>query len=303
MIQEISVDNINDIRPLIERYNKQGPEVQLPENFAEQVKTSISENKACFYGAYSDHGSIRGIALFGRESKRINFVFADGDLETEKLLITALFDRFSQESPYIAAGGLWISEDLAEHIQSIGFGRHDRMHMSLSREDIEVLDDPTLPDGMSFEPYCPELREEICEVVFDGNDGHVDQNIFPEFFGTVDACRSFLENIETNRYGEYRDALSWILRRDGRAIGACFMTVRNGDMGYIPDIVVNKEFRGQKLGRAILVHSMKRLLESDSDLIKIELDVTLSNIARFLYESLGFTKLQEYTLYTWKKSS
>lgn len=298
MIEEIHQDDLDAIGPLIDKYREQFPE-RIPENFLNRIKESVADDKACVFGAYSEGHSVTGIALFGKVSKRINFVYGMGDIETEKKLVTALFDRFSDEFSYIGTGGSWIPEELARHIQEIGFGRYDRMYMTLPRAGIESLDEPKLPDGMSFNPYTPELREEISQVIFEGNDNHVDQSVFPEFFGTVEACQRLLENIEVNRYGEYRESLSWIIRRNGEAIGACFMTVRNGDMGYVPEIVINKEYRGKKLGKSILVHSMKRLLESDSDLIKVDLDVTLSNHARFLYESLGFTKVQDYTMYTW----
>ena len=79
------------------------------------------------------------------------------------------------------------------------------------------------------------------------------------------------------------------------------MTCRNGDTGYIPDIVIDHDYRGRGLGKAILIHSMKRQLKSDAAITKVDLDVTLSNDARLLYESLGFENVREYTMYTWKK--
>ena len=107
--------------------------------------------------------------------------------------------------------------------------------------------------------------------------------------------------IEANRYGDYKEGQSWLLTSEGTNIGACFMTIRQGEAGYIPDICVEPEFRGKGLGKALLVHSMKRQLEAEGDLTKVDLDVTLSNNARFLYQSLGFETVREYSMYSWKK--
>ncbi|MFW9975573.1 MAG: GNAT family N-acetyltransferase [Candidatus Thorarchaeota archaeon] len=273
----------------------------IPENFEEQLKAAVANDRACIYGEYSEDGILGGIAFFGKASKRINFVFADGNVDIEKRLFNALFERFKNDYSHIASGGRWISEELSEHIIEIGFAKYDRMSMTLSRRNIENLAEPKLSKEMSFEPYSPNLRDEISHLVFEGTNGHVDQNVFPDFFSSVEDCKRLLENIEANRFGDYRESSSWILYNNSVAIGVCFMTVRNGDTGYIPDIVVKGEFRGKGLGKAILVQSMKQLVESEPALTKVDLDVTLSNNAKYLYKSLGFEKVQENSTYTWKK--
>jgi len=173
--------------------------------------------------------------------------------------------------------------------------------MTMPRIDVEVLEEPSLPEGMKFNNYSSEMKDETADLMFKGNDGHVDQNVFPDFFGSPEDCQRFIENIEANRYGEYKESSSCILSENGKVIGVCFMTVRNGDTGYIPDIVIDPAYRGRGLGKAIQVHSMKRQIESEPSMIKMDLDVTLANDARFLYDSLGFESVREYTIYTWKK--
>ncbi len=301
MIREIEKDHLDDIDPVINRYRELTNSDSIPDNFEEQIKAAVTSDRACVYGEYSEDGILGGIAFFGKVSKRINFVFADGNVDIEKRLFNALFERFKNDYSHIATGGRWISEELSEHIVEIGFAEYDRMSMTLPRRNIENLAEPKLSKEMSFEPYRTDQRDEISELVFEGTNGHVDQNVFPDFFSSVEDCKRLLENIESNRFGDYRESSSWILYNDGAAIGVCFMTIRNGDTGYIPDIVVKDEFRGKGLGKAILVQSTKRLLESDPALTKVDLDVTLSNNAKYLYISLGFEKVQEYSIYTWKK--
>jgi len=300
MIKELKANQLDDINPIIARFRESVGEDRIPENFSELVRDSVTEEKSSLFGDFSDDGALRGLGLFGKVSNRISFVFADGDLEIEKGILDTLFDHFSSERDYIVAGGPWLTDSLAQLIVGLGFVKHDRAYKTLSREDVENLSEPVLPKGMSFEKYTEKDREEISSLVFRCTDGHVDQDVFPEFFGTPETCVRLLENIEASVYGEYKEGWSWILRHDDKRIGACFMSCRNGDTGYIPDIVLEQEYRGQGLGKGMLVHSMKRQIESEPKITKVDLDVTLANNARFLYESLGFKDVREYTMYTWK---
>lgn len=301
MIHEINPDNVDDIKPMIDLFRERSGEGVVPEDFHNRIKDSVSNKRASAVGNFAEDGSLNGIGLFGHMSSRISFVFADGNLEIEKKIARALFDKYSKEYPFITTGGPWISDMLSEYIVEIGFTKHDRSYMTLERTEVESLPEPVLPDGMMFETFNKESQDEIAELMFKCNDGHVDQDVFPDFFDTPESCARLIENIEANRYGEYKEGLSWILRNGDAAIGACFMTCRNGDTGYIPDIVIDHDYRGKGLGKAILVHSMKRQLESDSAIVKVDLDVTLSNNARYLYESLGFKDVREYSMYIWKK--
>ncbi len=301
MIREFEATKLDDIDPLINRFMEQTEEGAVPPNFGEQIKTAVSKDRACLYGNYDENGSLRGIGLFGKVSSRISFVFADGNQKIEQKLVSTLFDRFSTERWFITTGGPWIDEAMSQHIVKIGFDRHDREHMTLARAEIQKLPEPELPPDMVFEAYTESHRDEIADLVFIGNDGHVDQDVFPDFFGTLEDTKRLLENIENNRYGDYKEQSSWILRHNGIAIGTCFMTIRTGHHGYIPDIVIEPSYRGKGLGKAILVYSMKRQAENEASMDKINLDVTLSNNAYHLYESLGFKTVREYTIYTWKK--
>jgi GNAT superfamily N-acetyltransferase len=300
MIREISSEQIEDIRPIFDRLREKMGDI--PENFFDQIKDSVSADKTSLYADYDEGGSVRGVGLFGKVSSRFSMIFADGDLELEKEIASVLFERFSKERDYIVTGGPWLSKSLIDHLISLGFMKHDRAYMTLARENVEAIPDSDLPDGMKFETYVEPNRQEVSQLVFSCNDGHVDQDVFPEFFGTPEACNRLLENIETNRYGEYKDGQSWLLISDGSNIGACFMTIRQGKAGYIPDICIEPEFRGKGLGKTLLLHSMKRQLEAESDLTQVDLDVTLSNNALYLYKSLGFDTVREYSMYTWKQA-
>jgi ribosomal protein S18 acetylase RimI-like enzyme len=301
MIRELESTQLDDIDPIIDRFREQSAEGAIPDNFEEQLKDAVIKDRGCLYGCFAEDGSILGIGFFGKGGSRIPFVYADGNLDLEKELVNTLFDRFSKESSFLVTGGPWISDTMSQHILDIGFMKFNRAYMTLPRTNLEALQEPTLPEGMKFDVYTSEMKDETTDLMFKGNNGHVDQNVFPDFFGSPEDCQRLIENIEAGRYGEYKESSSWILSENGKVIGVCFMTIRNGDTGYIPDIVIDPAYRGRGLGKAIQVHSMKRQIESESSLVKVDLDVTLTNNARFLYDSLGFESVREYTIYTWQK--
>ncbi len=298
MIKPIDEDKLDDIDPIIDRMKEQNP---IPDNFAEQIKTAVSKDRGCILGYYSEDASLLGVSFFGKISKRISFTFADGDFDIEKELVSSLIDEFKNEFSYMTTGGPWIADEMEEHLLGLGFKGFRRAYRTLPKADAEALEEPSLPEGMHFEVYTPEAKEEIAELMFISNEGHVDQDVFPDFFGSREDCQRLIDNIVANRYGEYKESSSWILRDNEKAIGACFMTIRNGEAGYIPDIVIDPDYRRRGLGKAIQVHSMKRQIESEPSITKIDLDVTLSNNARFLYDSLGFETVRENTMYTWRK--
>lgn len=299
MITQIEADELDLIDPIITKFNEESG-TSVPPNFIESVKTSVKDGKAYVYGAFSDNNRLDGIGVFGNVSKRLSFVYAGGDVELEIELVNTIFNNHSFDCRYIHAGGPSITEEISHHLITLGFRKLDRAFMTLSRNSVEAIDIPSLTEGMKFEVYDNSHINKLSKVVFDSNDGHIDQIVFPNFFGTIENCKTLIENIENNVYGDYKKPYSWLLKENNRIIGACFMTIRNkGESGYVPDIVMDSEYRGKGLGKALLIHSMKEIIAGEPSIVKIELDVTLENNARFLYKSLGYETVNEYSLYTW----
>ncbi len=301
MIKEISVDILDTIDPLVNRLLEKSTDGQAPtSNFNEIIKKSVSEGKAFLYGAYSDDDLLLGLGMFGNVSKRISFVFADGDSELETRLVDAVFDNHSKDCSSVAAAGPWITEVISNHLIKIGFSKFDRAYMSLERADIESARQPELSEDMKFEMYNESQRDEVSKILFKANDGLVDQIAFPHFFSTLETCNKVVSDIENSVYGEYKEPFSWILRNSGQIIGICLMSIRNnGDTGYIPYIVIDPDYQGKGLGRSLLIHSMKKIIDGEPDIVKVDLDGTLENDARFLYKSVGFENVREYSMYIW----
>lgn len=303
MIHRISSDSVDIIDPLLTKMKERMGDNALPPNFVDQLKTSVSGGKSFLYGASDDGGELLGIGLWGDVSKRITLVFVIDNPEIERKLVQEIFDKHSKECDTVMAAGAWVTAAISEQLVNIGFDKLDRAQMTLPREQIEAIDDIELPIDMKYEVYNEKLRDEVSRLVFKANDEHIDQLVFPNFFGSVEACVNLIENIEKSVYGEYKEPYSWILMNKNSLVGACFMTIRNeGKVGYIPDIAIDPAYQGKGLGKAILIHSMKMLLQGEQKMEAIDLDVTLRNNARFLYTSLGFETVREYSVYAWKKN-
>ncbi len=301
MIRIISGDTLDTIGPFVDRLREKSAEGQAPPpNFTELIKKSVSEGKTFLYSAYSDDDQLLGIGMFGDVSKRISFVFADGDQDLEIKLVDEIFDNHSKDCSSVAAAGPWITEVISNHLTKIGFRKFNRAYLSLERADIESARQPELFEDMKFEMYNESQRDEVSKILFKANDGFVDQIVFPHFFSTLETCNKVVSDIENSVYGEYKEPFSWILRNNGQIIGICLMSIRNnGDTGYIPYIVIDPDYQGKGLGRSLLIHSMKKIIDGEPDIVKVDLDVTLENDAKFLYKSVGFKNVREYSMYNW----
>ena len=303
MIRRITEEEVDIIDSIMTKFGQE-TDIGVPPNFVEQLKTSIKDGKAFVYGSYTDNNNLNGIGVFGNVSKRFSLIYAENNSIIEVELMDTIFKNHSSDCPFMGAGGQWVTNSISNRFIELGFRKIDRAYMTVDREPIENLKNPLLPEDIELEVYEDSQIDELAQLMFKGNNNHIDQIVFPNFFGSVEACKDLIANIVKNVYGEYREPYSWLLKENGKLIGACLMTIRkNGEAGYIPDIVVDPDYQGRGLGKAMLIHSMKEILKGEPDISRVDLDVTLENKARFLYESIGYEKGSEYSIYVWLNES
>ncbi|MFW9966783.1 MAG: GNAT family N-acetyltransferase, partial [Candidatus Thorarchaeota archaeon] len=181
----------------------------------------------------------------------------------------------------------------------LGFRGFKRASMQITRDILENIDEPKLRRGFSILPFDEGMKETLGRLIFRGTSGSVDVDVFPMFFGTEKHAIELIENTIDNRFGEFRSTEdSRVLKKGHTLVGICLITVR-GNYAYIPDICIDPSIRRKGLGRALLVHTLKRLIEKYSDLDGVKLDVTLENPAKHLYDSLGFKELRRYEVLNW----
>lgn len=307
MIKQISSDEFGRIEKNLESFEeKMGPSpFPQPISFKDQMKNALELEQIAVFAKFEKEIPI-GIVILSVANSRISILHVEESVDNIEKIERELFDYgfeyLAQSNSTIRIGGRSLGTTLEGYPETKGFRRFDRKHMTLSRKKIEALPNPELPEGYSFSTYDESMRDEIAGIVFESNVGSIDVEVFPEFFGSLEVSIRLLENIEQNRYGKYQHPHSKILHHNGKSIGACFLTATAEDTGYVPDICILQDYRGNGFGKAILVYSLKEMMRLEPKLVKNNLDVTISNPARFLYESLGYEDVNHYSMYSWEKS-
>lgn len=115
-----------------------------------------------------------------------------------------------------------------------------------------------------------------------------DRYLFLEDPDEVEDARRAVTEILDGRWGEFEPAGSWILDRDGHAVGAV-LSVRSPAGTLIADVAVAPEHQGVGVGRKLLAHTVRSLCRTGGG--KVFLNVTEGNErALRLYRRLGFVR-------------
>jgi ribosomal protein S18 acetylase RimI-like enzyme len=302
MISQLARDNLDDISDLIETLTQSFPPESIPPRpLLDLIKEAVEKGNAEVYVSKSNGKKASGFVSLGLVSNSISLLYSKCEDEKKELFRSA-FEKLKEKRKPIRLGGPWITDNLSDYAISLGFRKFDRKFMIADRESIEANVQKELPEGYSIALYSDELEDPTADLMFRANENNVDVLVFPEFFGSLELCRRLIENTKNNRYGQWKDDISKVLRYNDRIIGICLLTLR-GDYGYIPDIAIDPEFRRKGFGRILLLKSLKDLLETEEELKGISLDVTIENPARYLYESLGFKDVRNYSMYTWLENT
>ncbi|MFW9909650.1 MAG: GNAT family N-acetyltransferase, partial [Candidatus Thorarchaeota archaeon] len=187
---------------------------------------------------------------------------------------------------------------MSEHIKMDflrrGYVEYKRASMSVSRHDFLKNQKRALPEGFALVPYQTSMRDEVADIIAEANMNHVDAIIYPELFSSKEKAQEFLKKLEGNRFGEFIERSSQVLVKGEQTIGFC-MIVKKDDRASIPDIGILPVYQRQGLGKALFVNTIHDILHSDDSIQTIDLAVTLSNPARFLYEKSGFQVDDEFS--------
>ncbi|AKS37205.1 alanine acetyltransferase [Anoxybacillus gonensis] len=92
---------------------------------------------------------------------------------------------------------------------------------------------------------------------------------------------SFYQELINNRYARYI-----VMEHDGQIIGYCGMWLVM-DEAHITNIAVLPEFRGKKLGEALMKQAMALAREEGAQTMTLEVRVS-NTVAQSLYRKLGF---------------
>lgn len=164
--------------------------------------------------------------------------------------------------------------------------RRDRMELSL---DEFSLRSEGYPKEFEVLPVTGATYQEYSRAEFDAYSGTPDIILFHT--ASEEDRVSATKAIFNGSYGEIIPSASSIVRHHGKLIAAIIATTKpekqiNGGSSMIVDIFVNRDYRGNGLGTALMVNSLIRLKELGFE--TTELWVTKGNDAARIYEKLGF---------------
>ncbi|MFW9963247.1 MAG: GNAT family N-acetyltransferase [Candidatus Sifarchaeia archaeon] len=304
MARLLNAEDLDEFDLLIQQYINHISNPQLTANkLREQLQYSIGTESRYVLGVYDDHNKPVGLLIHNPSSNRISLIFANSVFSVEKKLLDKMFQDFSEMSQHITFDSgyptPWISREFSEYAISSGFVKHDRCYMMLQRpKSIDYID---LPDVFHVIPFSESEIENVTKMVFQSVDGSVDQDLFPFVYGSFDTTLRFHQQVIAGDFGIHKPSYSWILKKGDDCIGACFMTTSEDHLGHLMHLAIAPDFRRRGLGKQLLLYSLHNLFTLEPDLEKVDLAVTLSNTARFLYESIGFKRVNDMSTFVWKK--
>ncbi|MFW9889175.1 MAG: GNAT family N-acetyltransferase [Candidatus Thorarchaeota archaeon] len=310
MIEFLGLDRSSEVKSVLESYLVTLEEGRKPPpSFINQVLNAWENQQIEIYAKLDTDNQILGIAVLGLISNRISIIciakaanaLDEGQIEAIQTdLFATGFNRLKTTGEWVLTNDA-LEGSLREYAMELGFRGFERAFMQITRDELETIDNPALNNDRSFVPFEGSMKGDIGELIFRGTAGSIDVDVFPEFFSTEEYALKLVKDTIANRYGEFRSPKdSWVLKKGDILVGVCLITIR-GSYGYIPDICIDPNLRRKGLGRALLVHALKQLMEKHSELEGVHLDVTLENPAKHLYDSLGFKELRRYEVLNWLK--
>jgi ribosomal protein S18 acetylase RimI-like enzyme len=207
-------------------------------------------------------------------------------------------DRIESQLLMFPAGAL------TEPFAARGFVPYPRLFMvaDLAQQSLSPVA-PSLPAGVSLEPWQPALYDAAAELIYLAYLGHVDSGINDQY-RSLHGAQRFLHNIiRFPGCGLFDSDNSWMLRntRSHEILGLLLCSRVRQDSAHITQLCVSPSLRGLGFGPALLCHTIAGLLSSGVK--SLSLTVTESNTtARQIYEQHGFRTLHRFEAMVWDGS-
>lgn len=168
-------------------------------------------------------------------------------------------------------------------------------YMEAPLSEMEIPD-VELPEGFSIVPIKDVPNEDIWPCYYEtfmaSGDGR--------FLDQTDAQRK--ENFEQffDKSRPRDEPSSIVIKKDGRIVGYN-QVIMWEENGFFNGIGIHPEFRGQGLGKAMILTSMKRAADNGLPMMILEVDID-NKIAFNMYEKVGFKQTKGSISHVWKKT-
>lgn len=192
------------------------------------------------------------------------------------------------QNRYLMVNDVFNAESLSErYLLDHGYMKMRRERMTLNLHD-GVLPEERFPKEFEVAEIFSTTYQEYSKAEYEAYDGTPDRILFhtSKEMERFSLARSIFEG----NYGEIISSASFAVRHHQKLIAAIMVTKKypsgTSRSALIADLFVNRDYRGNGLGRTLLVNSLNRLKSLGYD--SVQLWVSDGNNARKLYTSVGF---------------
>lgn len=284
----------------------QKAESQWGGSLAEMVKPlkkAVSEKKVDGWVICSqDHPVGVAISTYSDERGRINFMHVLSRHQDEGLYPLLIEHTVSElrkagatriNSEVMVLGD---EEAVSETFKKLGFRLLKRKMMCASLAD--DVSEPPLPQGCTVVSWDDTCMEAVATLIWDANQGGVDQLIYPEF-ETRESVSRMVQGIRRGTSGHFDEKVSLVALCEGSPCAVVLFTRSSPDEGFIAEMAVGRNYQGRGVGKALLARSLS--CARAQGIKKVRLGVTEENISAVnLYKGLGFTPELQLSAYVWK---
>ena len=181
-----------------------------------------------------------------------------------------------------------------------GFQRYPRLFMVQPLRAVKRVA-PVLPADIEIRRWSEQDYQPAAAVITAAYRGHVDSEINDQYRNLSGALR-FLNNIvRFPGCGQFDPDSSFVaLHKSARnVIGVILCSRVRGDVGHVTQVCLLPEYRGQKIGEALLAHTGGNLQKRG--FASLSLTVTeANNRAVELYKRLGFDTKRVFDAFVWE---
>ncbi len=303
-MKNLTMENFDSALDIFMKYQEG---INFPAPLIDMLRNALEKGNIIGCLTESKNSAPNGFGIIGKVSGQIHAIYVDrSDVELneesiEKLeseIIEWCFSEIIQMPSRVEFPKM--TDHLRTELLARGYAEYQRAGMSAERNDFLQNSEIPLPEGFVLQPYQPDMRDKTADVIAEANLNHIDAIIYPEYFSSKEKALEFLEKVEESAFGEFIDGASQVLMNEDRIIGFCLL-VKKGENINIPDVGIFPSFQGRGLGKALLVNTISSFLISDDSVQRINLAVTLSNPAKFLYEKVGFRITEEFSAIIYDK--
>jgi GNAT superfamily N-acetyltransferase len=152
--------------------------------------------------------------------------------------------------------------------------------------DLYVLPSPYVPAEFAFVPFSHDLIGVHAEVLFDSFCGQVDATVFSSLGDRI-GCHTLMAEII--RKPGFLPESTWLLAGPDGYCGSVQGVRERSGLGAIQNLGVLPEWRGRRLGTALLLMALQGFARAGLD--RAMLEVTAQNESAIrLYRRLGFRR-------------